>query len=777
MRKYTFISHILRTSAQLFLVLLVPYNCIAQTFMKGVITDGKSGERLPAAHVSEVGLPQNGTLSNSEGYFELHLVEGNAVRIRYLGYEDTVIRCSSGSCEVSVSLQLSKSLLNQVVVSASKSRESLRSLTISMESIQPYLAESKNIVSLDKLAEQIPGVQVVDGQANIRAGSGWSYGAGSRVLVLLDGMPMMSGDAGQVLWDFLPLDGMANTEVIKGASSVLFGSSALNGVIHFQSRRPGKKPESAISAYGGAYSLPSEPGLRWSSKALLAKGINAWHMRKVGKHELSLSANYNADDGYRMGNADNRKRLGLRYRFSPTKNLALGLNSAWMNNQSGSFLLWQSLDSGYNAYNQEVTITKSGKFHFDPWLEWKKGMSTHKLLLRYLHVNNDIDNGNPTNDQSNESNLYFGDYQWTHFFMKQMLKVSGGAMGSYVISRSPLYNGEHEAKNAAAFIQADWRYKKWKLTGGGRWEYFDMDTERESRPVFRGGVNRQLSKGGFARASWGQGYRFPTIAERYITTSVGPLNVYSNPNLQSEKGWNAELGYKQAMQAGTFKILADISVFRMEYQNMIEFNFNQWQMPNLQSLGAGFKAINIGNARVDGVELSFMGEGKLFNGTFAFFGGAMTNKPVALEPDKNLDENIFNEPITYRSSSSDTRGNLLKYRSRKQLRFDLEYRKTRWMLGFSQRYNSSFENIDLAFVSVPLNLFIQDIEKGRKETSKHQLYTDLRFQYHISKQLSASLLVNNLFNQIYMLRPADLQAPRFTQLLIRYKIGDSTSLN
>lgn len=777
MRKYTFISHILRTSTQLLVLLLANYNCLAQTVIKGVISDGKSGERLPAAHVSEVGVPQNGTLSNSEGYFELLLVKGNAVRIRYLGYEDSVIYCSSGTCELAVSLQLSKSLLNQVVVSASKSRESLRSLTISMESIQPYLTESKNIVSLDKLAEQIPGVQVVDGQANIRAGSGWSYGAGSRVLVLLDGMPMMSGDAGQVLWDFLPLDGMANTEVIKGASSVLFGSSALNGVIHFQSRRPGNKPESAISAYGGAYSLPSEPGLRWSSGTLVARGVNAWHMRKLGKHEIALSANYNADDGYRMGNGDSRKRLGVRYRFSPTKNLALGLNSAWMNDRSGSFLLWQSLDSGYTAYNQQVTITSSGKLHIDPWLEWKKGMGTHKLQLRYLHINNDVDNGNTINDQSNKSDFYYGDYQWTRFFMKQMLKVSSGTMGSYVISRSPLYNGEHEARNAAAYFQADWRYKKWKLTGGGRWEYFDMNKETESQPVFRGGVNRQLFKGGFARASWGQGYRFPTIAERFITTSVGPLNVYSNPLLRSEKGWNAEIGYKQALQAGAFKILADISVFRMEYQNMIEFNFNQWQMPSLQSLGAGFKAINIGNARVDGVELSFMGEGNFLNGSFAFFGGAMLNKPVSLEPDKNLDDNVFNEPITYRSSSSNTQENLLKYRSRKQLRLDLEYRKARWMLGFSQRYNSSFENIDLAFVSIPLNLFIQDIEKGKVETGKHQFYTDVRFEYRFSKQLSASVLVNNLFNEIYMLRPADLQAPRFTQLLIRYKIGDSTSLN
>ena len=42
--------------------------------------------------------------------------------------------------------------------------------------------------------EQIPGVNITDGQANIRGGSGWSYGAGSRVLVMVDDMPLISGD-------------------------------------------------------------------------------------------------------------------------------------------------------------------------------------------------------------------------------------------------------------------------------------------------------------------------------------------------------------------------------------------------------------------------------------------------------------------------------------------------------------------------------------------------------------------------------------------------------
>ena len=84
---------------------------------------------------------------------------------------------------------------------------------------------NKNTTDLEILMNQSPGVQVVDGQANIRGGSGWSYNTGSRVLVMVDDMPLLSGDRGTVEWDMIPMENVSQIEVIKGASSVLFGST------------------------------------------------------------------------------------------------------------------------------------------------------------------------------------------------------------------------------------------------------------------------------------------------------------------------------------------------------------------------------------------------------------------------------------------------------------------------------------------------------------------------------------------------------------------------
>ena len=57
-------------------------------------------------------------------------------------------------------------------------------------------------------------------------------------MVLVDDMPLISGDAGQVQWKLIATENINQVEVIKGASSALYGSSALNGVINIRTAFP-----------------------------------------------------------------------------------------------------------------------------------------------------------------------------------------------------------------------------------------------------------------------------------------------------------------------------------------------------------------------------------------------------------------------------------------------------------------------------------------------------------------------------------------------------------
>jgi iron complex outermembrane receptor protein len=123
------------------------------------------------------------------------------------------------------------------------------------------------------------------------------------------------------------------------------------------------------------------------------------------------------------------------------------------------------------------------------------------------------------------------------------LLFTAGALHSYTFGTSDLYKGnlsdtvDLEAKsfnrNIAAYVQLERTFfDRLTLNAGARYEHFtiskprfsstdSLETSSEGRPVFRAGMNIKLHKASFVRASFGQGYRFPTMAEKYIRTQVG----------------------------------------------------------------------------------------------------------------------------------------------------------------------------------------------------------------------------------------------------------------
>lgn len=61
-------------------------------------------------------------------------------------------------------------------------------------------------------------------------------------------------------------------------------------------------------------------------------------------------------------------------------------------------------------------------------------------------------------------------------------------------------------------------------------------------------MNYQAAQKTFFRVNYGEGYRFPTIGERYVDDGVSMLRVFPNPDLKTEFGWTAELGVKQGFK-------------------------------------------------------------------------------------------------------------------------------------------------------------------------------------------------------------------------------------
>ncbi len=761
------------------LVFLVTILCLwtsvlAQTYdIQGVVINAQTGVFISGASIQEVSNMANGTSTDSSGKFNLSVSTSDII-VKHLGYESQQLRIATQKTGLVINLLETTDVMNQVVVSGNKTEKKLKELTMSLEILSPDIVRDKNPINLDEVVNQIPGVQVTDDQINIRAGSGWSYGVGSRVTVLVDGTPLINGESGSVQWNFMSMDHLASIEVLKGASSVLYGSSALNGIININSKWPGEKPRTSVTLFGGAYSTAKRESLKWTDDVLTNSGIRFGDSRKIKGHDLNTTVEYIDNKGYRFGDHEERLHLGADWRKKLKNDMFIGVRSHVLLTDVGSFLLWKSYDSAYLALDDAATKTNGLKFRIDPfWVYKTKKNWLHKINSRFLRVVNNVDSGNPDVDQSNSANTYYADYQVTSP-VKAGWQTIGGAMYTASISSSPLFGGDQNSANAALYAQIEKKVGRLIVNAGGRLEHYVLNDFKETKPVFRSGLNFRASKATFFRASYGQGYRFPTIAESYIETKVGAVSVFPNSNLGSETGWNAEVGVKQGFKMGELKGFIDVAAFQMSYRSMMEFAFSQWSKDVSigNGLGLGFKSVNTGDTRIRGIDLSLSGQYSLPKGhTIKYIGGFTLSNPVSLEPNKVIAIDSVGNPLTYLNTSSDTSQFYLKYRSRHLFKMDVQYSSQKWEGGVSVRYNSQAENIDLKFVIPPLSIFIPGIAEGQSLNETGTWLMDLRLFYKIRKDFRLGLIANNVFNKEFVVRPADMGAPRLILLQIRKDFG------
>lgn len=759
---------------------------IAQTsYVKGKISDSKTRETIVGANV--VVDDTAGTAADINGNYILKLSAGqHKIDYKYVGYKTQTQHVNvapnattQDTLTTDISLEADSRQLDIVVVSAGRFEQKLGDVTVSMEVLKPSLIENKNSNTIETIMEQVPGVNMIDGQANIRGGSGFSYGAGSRVLLMVDEMPMLSADAGDVKWSFLPVENCEQIEVIKGASSALFGSSALNGVINFRTAYPKDEPETKVIFNGGYYDRPKRSELVWWRDGNPAfGGVNFYHGEKIKNLDLVIGANVFDDMGYRQYETEQRYRanVNLRYRFKKIPGLAVGVNANTIRTQGGLFLIWQNADSGaYRPAGGDLSHYTTYRTNVDPFITYySPSGGKHSLRTRFYRVTN-LNN----TDQESTADVYYAEYQYQKHY-KNDFTWTGGLVYNYDVVRSgPLY-GNHYSDNASAYLQLDKKFfKKLSVSAGVRLEYFKTDSveTRENidllmdrskvlvrnskvKPVARLGLNYQLSPVTFLRGSFGQGFRFPTVAERYIRTSASGLDIYPNDSLRPESGWSAEVGVKQGFKLGNnWKGFADLAFFWTEYHDMMEFTFGQYgpltpPYSTPQQLGLGFKSKNIGNTRISGFEVTVMGQGKVGPFNMNVLGGYTYIDPIQID---------FNAAVDTARNSSPK--NILKYRYRHTAKGDVELGYKKISFGVSCRYNSYMENIDRFFVDA-----IPGVKEYRQKHHTGDIVYDARIAWQLNKTAKLGFIVNNVFNREYMGRPADLQPPRTFALQLTVKI-------
>ena len=889
------------------------------TEVSGIVTDFQTREPLIGVTIYDVNNPTVGTVTDIDGRYSITLDTKKAVQLSfsYVGYDTETYLVTSVLTKLDVPLLPHNEKLDEVVVTAGRFEQRKTDVTVSMEVIKPEMLRSQAPTDLSATLQTLPGVEIIDKQPSIRGGGGWTYSVGSRCQVLMDEMTILNPKTGEINWNNVPLENVAQVEVIKGASSVLYGSSALNGVINVRTQRPGLKPETKVSGYVGVYD--NYKNYKYTGARLpLYYGAEASHSRRIGNFDVSAAISGFKDEGYRQQSFNDRVRLGGNMTYHVPmpegKYMTVGANMNYVANRYGDFFIWRSPKDPLHPSPLTNMGRKEHNFNIDPFLNYDdtdKGIS-HKLRTRFYMTSDNlttpsermstedlakwgvtsfdmnkagsliekIGNGGNIldafvsidgtelipilNDLSrsplNYTNLinhgidlvqkgfgYTGtvaelqdaaayamslvadnnptrpemtyngyvDYQFSKSW-KSGVRLTTGINWSHITNTANI-TGTHQTDNLAAYLQYDHRIvNRLSLSAGVRFEYYRMDNDFKEaniqignwlcpvRPVVRAGLNWEIYKAGFLRASFGQGYRNPSITEKFARKDIGGVGVYPNHNIKPERGYNAELGYMQLYKFGPITGMLDVAGFYTEYRDMIEYQFGlfrnsdftminsiddlldegiqmidnikQTKSLNNAGIGIGAQFVNVGHARIYGAEISTNGKvaiNKDMNLMYTI--GYTFTEPEDLDNKKRIEEEkTYTDPLQMKNKSNDSK--YLKYRNKHSFKATIDYNYKWLSLGVNMMYRSKMLAVDYLMVDERekaepdlmdyARKFIFGYEDGVSlhdywmDHNKGTFTMDLRATVRFKEYAEVQFLVNNLLNTEYSFRPMALAAPR-----------------
>ena len=889
------------------------------TEVSGIVTDFQTREPLIGVTIYDVNNPTVGTVTDIDGRYSITLDTKKAVQLSfsYVGYDTETYIVTSVLTKLDVPLLPHNEKLDEVVVTAGRFEQRKTDVTVSMEVIKPEMLRSQAPTDLSATLQTLPGVEIIDKQPSIRGGGGWTYSVGSRCQVLMDEMTILNPKTGEINWNNVPLENVAQVEVIKGASSVLYGSSALNGVINVRTQRPGLKPETKVSGYVGIYD--NYKNYKYTGARLpLYYGAEASHSRRIGNFDVSAAISGFKDEGYRKQSFNDRVRLGGNMTYHVPmpegKYMTVGANMNYVANRYGDFFIWRSPKDPLHPSPLTNMGRKEHNFNIDPFLNYDdtdKGIS-HKLRTRFYVTSDNlttpsermssedlakwgvtsfdmnkagsliekIGNGSTIldafvsiygtelipilNDLSrspiNYTNLinhgidlvqkgfgYTGtvaelqdaaayamslvadnnptrpemtyngyvDYQFSKSW-KSGVRLTTGINWSHITNTANI-TGTHQTDNLAAYLQYDHRIvNRLSLSAGVRFEYYRMDNDFKEaniqignwlcpvRPVVRAGLNWEIYKAGFLRASFGQGYRNPSITEKFARKDIGGVGVYPNHNVKPERGYNAELGYMQLYKFGPITGMLDVAGFYTEYRDMIEYQFGLFRNSDFTminsmddvigeaqkmiddikttkslsnaGIGIGAQFVNVGHARIYGAEISTNGKvdiNKDMNLMYTI--GYTFTEPEDLDNKKRIEEEkTYTDPLQMKNKSNDSK--YLKYRNKHSFKATIDYNYKWLSLGVNMMYRSKMLAVDYLMVDERekaepdlmdyARKFIFGYEDGVSlhdywmDHNKGTFTMDLRATVRFKEYAEVQFLVNNLLNTEYSFRPMALAAPR-----------------
>ena len=614
-----------RISSFSFCLLLYVPCLFAQWSLSGRVTDAITGEGLSYVniHIEHSG---QGTTSDLKGNFKLEGLTENQYEITFsmIGFQTIRLeQSSSESGPILIQMQPEIYQADEVVISASRKSQSLSLAPASVGIVTKLQMGQAGIKSFDDAFHTTNGIQVTRSSgSNVQALSirGASEvaggGIGNRVLLLLDGRPAITPESGGALWNLVPLGAIEKIEVIKGAYSSLFGSSAMGGIVNVITKTPDTIPHTDLHLHYGFYG--HAPDYADYDHYNDFYGVDFTHSSRLKKWSYLFNLATKGNDGHRERTSFEMYSGYLKLRYDFSANRRLNISAMYSDIFNDTPASWLNFNKPYSVAEHRKDDTQYRR-------EWNADIhyvafahANLKYSVRFFYYDNVSDfvfNGDPDNDSTNvnigkqyvdEENVDVSRLgHATQFDLSSgdnHYLIGGIELQADYVNGQPdtvLY-GEHKAWNIGVYVQDQITLgNQWIITAGIRFDQYKIqNTFSEANVNPKVAAVYSCSKNISVRGLVARAFRNPSIAERYTKFEQGAgLTFKPNPYLRAEKlTFSAEVGGKINL---TTKLKFDLAFFYNQYKDLI--SYQQLAPPGEPLL---FEVINLNKATMSGIEVS-----------------------------------------------------------------------------------------------------------------------------------------------------------------------------
>jgi len=501
--------------------------------------------------------------------------------------------------------------LDPVVVTASRTEKLLSDEPVRTEVVSNIEIHKTHARSLTEALENVPGLQLRE----IHGKSGYEavlQGMTSdQVLVLIDGLPLATSTGSTVDLSQLSTVNVERIEVVKGAASAQYGSSAMGGVINVITRNPQTVSGGSLTYDVGSYGNQNINGKSADIgqnhlSARIETGSGNWSGRLTADVRDNKGFDADQNDWVRQGDDSSRAQTDAQLRWQPegsTDYISLGLQR--FNEKDKQWLIPEIVDrfpnkyediqrdrisiaSGWQLSSARLTMKALAEnYHSDSKKQnvgYEATFDNRKFELQthFLSLQLDV-------PVLNSHELQFG-FDARHEDMKQ--KVDGRAeLGT---------DGQSDRQNYEFFIQDDYYFSaRGELALGVRVQD-DSDFGGYTSPklALRYDLANNSNYEMVFRSSIGTGYRVPNLKERNYTfdhSSLGYM-VLGNPDLDPESSVSYQSGIWLRTANDT---LVDINFFYNDIDDLIQTDEDNYDVVDGLAV---YTYKNISNARTYGVE-------------------------------------------------------------------------------------------------------------------------------------------------------------------------------